>query len=47
MKKINWKKELKEWFVILFMSSLGTFIAFLSWIIQPENLDKIKKLIRM
>jgi hypothetical protein len=41
------KRLIYEWCIILGMSSLGTFMAFMSWITQPENLDKIKKLIRM
>lgn len=40
-------KNLLEWLLILGMSGLGTMLSFLSWIAKPENLDALRKLVRM
>jgi len=43
----NWKKELRDWSIILGMSSLGTILSFLSWISErPEVQNFIKGLVR-
>jgi hypothetical protein len=46
-RKINWKREIRDWSIIIGMSSLGTFMAFITWITKPEVQEVIRKTLRL
>jgi hypothetical protein len=45
-KNINWRRELREWSIIIALASYGAIVSFIGWLAEPQNLENLKKLIR-